>query len=667
METIKKQKYTSVLFIITTLGLFYYLFYSSFQLQKISIDLKTTQMGTVRIFWAGENEPFSRSHSTVKRIPKGHRQYDFLIQNPDRIYRLKVAPSFYHSYVSIYKIRIDSPKFHYQPVKYPDYSSRTSIQSGIDNVEMSDYLKFRIADHGPALGIDLEELGNKALKSVLIISISLCCLTLLVLLAGWWNVHHKPGFRLFLFVSTILTAWVMIHFNSVWVFRQSTVMVILMPLMIALVIADLPFLITAKLSKIHLLENHGKLLFASLVVIGVFWVAWYSIPLGYSIISKYENGPLPKNKEGKENAIPNLPEYFDKQFVKKIPYRKDLLYLNALIKLFGFGYSPTSKVLLGKDNYFFEGYGDRRVEGDVIKSYDNVSDYIGAIPFSDTDLEIWGKTLKEREEWLKKKGIPYLFVLAPTKAQIYPEKLPIALQNAKRRRGKPNRYDQLVQYLNENTIIPFVDLRMALLNAKKIRNYPPLYYRTDFHWNFYGAFYAYQEIIRQIDQSFPDIALSPMQYEDFDLNVNTAWAHPTFLKMVGLEPQKYRFDHYFSLIPQKGTLLAELGLIPQMGVSDIQLPKIKLKNAGGTHFDIINIQNPKGKLKNILILGDSFIEKTLLYFSAHAQNTMYIRAIDQFPLSVYEHVQPDIVIQEILNMYILRNPPENPYEFKKLS
>ncbi len=383
----------------------------------------------------------------------------------------------------------------------------------------------------------------------------------------------------------------MIHFNSVWVFRQSAVMVILMPLMIALIIADLPFLITAKLSEIHLLKSHGKLLFASLVVIGVFWVAWYSIPLGYNIISKYENGPLPKSKEGKENAIPNLPEYFDKQFVEKIPYRKDLLYINALIKVFGFGYSPTSKVLLGKDNYFFEGYGDRRVEGDVIKSYDNVSDYIGALPFSDTELEIWGKILKERKEWLEKKGIPYLFVLAPTKAQIYPEKLPIALQNAKKRRDKPNRYDQLVQYLNENTIIPFVDLRMALLNAKKIREYPPLYYRTDFHWNFYGAFYAYQEIIRQIDQSFPDMALSPMQYEDFDLNVNTAWAHPSFLKMVGLEPQKYRFDHYFSFIPQKGTLLEELGLIPKIGISDIQLPKMKLKNSGGAHFDIINIQN----------------------------------------------------------------------------
>jgi len=354
------------------------------------------------------------------------------------------------------------------------------------------------------------------------------------------------------------------------------------------------------------------------------------------------------------------PTKFEGFYQRFFVHRDDFVYLNSLVKIFGFGYSPTTKAFLGKDGFFFEGYGDRKVEKGVIRSFDNVTDYMGLLPFNDADLEQWKLTLEERQAWLAQRGIRYLFVVAPTKGLIYPEYLPERIQRTKAELGLASRYDQLVSYLKTHSTVPVVDLKTALLAAKDQREYPLLYYKTDFHWNFYGAFLAYQAIVRGIDEAYPELGLDALPLEDFEMRIDEHWSHRNFLTMLGLKPENHRTEHYIKFLPKPGTPLARAPAIPEDGIYDVYRPARLLSDGLGNTMKVDLIENPHGPLASLLILGDSFIEKTLLFFSAHSRRTLFSRAVFHFPTGIYKFEQPDIVIQEVLNMYVLRDPPINP-------
>ncbi len=59
-------------------------------------------------------------------------------------------------------------------------------------------------------------------------------------------------------------------------------------------------------------------------------------------------------------------------------------------------------------------------------------------------------------------------------------------------------------------------------------------------------------------------------------------------------------------------------------------------------------------------IGDSFSEKYFGYFSKHAKNTINFRTVYSFLPEIYIDNSPDLVIQEVLNMYLLEKPPLNP-------
>ena len=52
------------------------------------------------------------------------------------------------------------------------------------------------------------------------------------------------------------------------------------------------------------------------------------------------------------------------------------------------------------------------------------------------------------------------------------------------------------------------------------------------------------------------------------------------------------------------------------------------------------------------------------YFNAHAKTVYNYRTITQFSPEPIKYLQPQLVIQEVLNMYILGSPPSNAAEIK---
>ncbi len=361
------------------------------------------------------------------------------------------------------------------------------------------------------------------------------------------------------------------------------------------------------------------------------------------------------------NFVKQFPGTYELYVKQHFTLPKFFVHLDALIKIYILGVSPNSNVAVGKNGYFFEGWGARKVEKGVVENFDNIADYMGQIPFSDAELRKWKRTLEERRYWLKEKGSNYVFVLAPTKAFVYPEFLPDKLQNIKGR----TRYEQLSGYLKKFTDLPFIDVLPPLLAAKKEREYPDLFYKTDFHWNFYGAYIVYDAIVKELKGFFPQYSFPLPAYTDFSLKIDKHWAHHRFMDMIGLPVFMHKNEHYITFVPEKGGLYDAAVDIPPGGIYDVYPPKRKIIAADGSSMDIRMILNPQAPIRSLALLGDSFLEKCVYFFSANAQRVLNYRTVVNFPQKIFFYEQPDIVIQEILNMFILRPPPENPPGFKE--
>ncbi|MDR1426754.1 MAG: hypothetical protein LBJ08_03225 [Bifidobacteriaceae bacterium] len=89
----------------------------------------------------------------------------------------------------------------------------------------------------------------------------------------------------------------------------------------------------------------------------------------------------------------------------------------------------------------------------------------------------------------RKKGVSLSIIIAPQKNTVYQtEGLPVL-------RPTPNRYERMTQRLQEEVPDSFVDVLPALREANEVEH---VFFRSDFHWNDYGAAVAFREVTRAI-------------------------------------------------------------------------------------------------------------------------------------------------------------------------
>jgi len=128
---------------------------------------------------------------------------------------------------------------------------------------------------------------------------------------------------------------------------------------------------------------------------------------------------------------------------------------------------------------------------------------------------------------------------------------------------------------------------------------------------------------------------------------------------LGLDPNKHANEHYVRFVPKAMDRFPKSGVISNQGIQDAQWP-IETIGSANKSTKVKMIKNEAGQHPSMLVLGDSFIEKSLLYLSVHAKRLMYQRAVVGFPMQVFESGErPTVVVQEVLNMYVLGEPPNN--------
>ncbi len=339
------------------------------------------------------------------------------------------------------------------------------------------------------------------------------------------------------------------------------------------------------------------------------------IPGFFTVMGIQEN-PLEKRKQ---NDLPGLPVDFET--LRKFPslfedYLQDhiglKIWLNKLYSraLLSLGTSPVEKVVLGKDDWLF--FAGERV----------IPDFQNTELFSQEQLEIWANSLVARQKALAEKGIDYIFVIAPNKHTIYSEYLPDYIV----KKQTQSRFDQLTNYLEKYTDVNFLDLRPALLEAKKNKL---LYWPRDTHWNRVGAAVAQKALTEKLtEMGYPSTPV----VTDFEHWQHTYHRNQDLSRMLGgvrkIEEQGKSYD--VKELPCKKSFSHD-----KIWGED----KEKVTN--------VLVSNCPSKQHNMLMFRDSFSNELVPFLSNYFHEAKYIWKLpDEDAFTFFLSSNTDIVIEE---------------------
>ncbi len=303
-------------------------------------------------------------------------------------------------------------------------------------------------------------------------------------------------------------------------------------------------------------------------------------------------------------AMRAWPDAASRYFEDHFAFRSALVAWQAALRFQWLHVSPSTDVVVGRDGWLFYA-GDGGEE-----------DYVSAVPLTAAELEQWRLTLQHTYDWLKARGIPYVFVIAPDKYAIYPEYLPTSM----RRVGLESRTDQLVRYLARTTDVPVLDLRPSLLAAKTVER---LYHLTDTHWNDRGAYVAYNAILTALHQQ----SLAPLP-------------RTTFVARAARTPGM--------------DLSAIMGLTTAMSEDDLQLRRegpspwrvLEPMPHDALYMDgrLVTV-NENASLPRAVVFRDSFGSALVPLLAEHFSRALHLWQYNFDPAIVAEE-RPAIVIQE---------------------
>lgn len=323
------------------------------------------------------------------------------------------------------------------------------------------------------------------------------------------------------------------------------------------------------------------------------------------------------------DVLVGIPKVFQEYFDAHFPFRGALTEAHAWLKVRALGVSSSSDVTLGKDGWLF--YAGES----VVDSYRRVH------PFSDAELGQWAHALVSRRDWLRARGIPYLFLIAPDPQTIYSEEMPDNLWRV----AGPSRLDQLTGYVRSYTDVEILDLRPVLLRAKGEER---VYYKTDTHWNQLGGFVAYEQIGDWMKARFPE--WRPDSLEEFDRR-DAVWTG-SLTYMLGSA----------SLFREERVNLASRA--PEGVLTDSHpLPQDETLDSW-TIRPVVVRESADGEIPRAVIFRDSQMAAPAKFLSRHFARAVLLWQY-RFDARAVEREHPNVVIQEMVERSLAGPPPRD--------
>ncbi len=349
----------------------------------------------------------------------------------------------------------------------------------------------------------------------------------------------------------------------------------------------------------------------SAVLVALFLVA-LSLP-GLGLVFKWrvsteqeEFRPLARFPRLTRNAasFAAFPEDFTAYFNDNFGFRRSLIHFHAFAKLKVLGASSSPYVMVGSDGWLY-----------IVKEYSATGEHI--VPsYTEQQLRDWRTLFEGRRDWLARRGIRYVFTVLPRKETVYPEFAPESFQPR-----DPSRFNQLIEYMKQNSDVQIVDSRPGLAQAKAGNQ---VYLKTDTHWNYYGGLSGYQSLMHAT-------GLAP---ED------------EIVKVTECEISSRRIT---------GDLVRLLGLVGYMSedmpVLNVRGRKFRTLEDGavpviGSPRRMTLTENENEKLRRLVVFGDSSVGGLLPFLPKNfSRAVMLNQTFTTIDPALVESERPNIVIQ----------------------
>jgi hypothetical protein len=331
--------------------------------------------------------------------------------------------------------------------------------------------------------------------------------------------------------------------------------------------------------------------------------------------------PLPKTSKELNHYSDLWLDFYRDHF----GFRNAMIHAVAKSRVLGIGDALNGNVIVGKEGWLF-----LRPDGD----HDLIA-FRGLNPLSESELDAWQSLFEKRQFFLASLGIPYLVVIPPDKQTIYPEYLPDQYKVVRHE----SRLDQLLNRLKQtHSPVTVLDLRPALLAAKANDR---LYHKTDTHWNDFGAFVGYTQIINTTRQLLPKWHIVPQTRDEF--LVGTLSKERGDLARMMDTPDDF---------PEEGRNLIRKIPFPIPGTL-----------ADRNKIAVMDLKNPA--LPNLVLYRDSFSIALVPMLGPNFNRVVYAFQYEMEPDTIRQ-AKPDLVITEFLERNLYIAPPTDSAELRDL-
>ena len=147
--------------------------------------------------------------------------------------------------------------------------------------------------------------------------------------------------------------------------------------------------------------------------------------------------------------------------------------------------------LKGRDGFLFH------------RDHDALDQLTASLVLRRRQIDVWISALRGRQAWCDAHGSALRFLIIPEKHVVYEDKLP-RLVRVSPQRAAMQLLGALDSDLSARTLYPMDALRAA----SRVK---PTFFKTDTHWNSYGAFVAYQALVASLRA---EVALETVQEGD---------------------------------------------------------------------------------------------------------------------------------------------------------
>lgn len=305
---------------------------------------------------------------------------------------------------------------------------------------------------------------------------------------------------------------------------------------------------------------------------------------------------------------------FDDWINDNLRGRTQIVKINSTLQYKLFHRIVRNNEIAGKNGWLFNN------KDELIAEYQHTN------LLTDDQLGEFAGNMQAFSDYLGERGISFYYMQCYEKESIYPDEYLTGVKQL----GRTSRADQIYRGLKTQTDINVIDCKSDLLEHAKTEQ---VYFKyADNHWNDYGAFIGYQDLMKCIQKDYSEIKV--LEKSDYDIN--------------GVEQSISLYGYQY----------------PYAETS----PEYKIKNPGAVEIteeiknewldlhvqDFIHeyANTNSGNSLKILLVGDSYIRQFLKDDIAESfSDTMNI---DQSNLdnldSVIDRFNPDIVVLENTEM-----------------